>query len=202
MKLGDTGRSQSGDLCIQSGNGLFQRKVFRIFGGKREIVQFGYLVAVKRNDSVLYLKVVTLGYGSVARYRWNDPLQLHDKMQLHGIVGGIVAPIMPHPIEQIFLESFQCLVLHFTFYQGTNIDKCLGVTLILHIFVQGLIELLYGVFSRFAVKHTDTNIAGTYYAVVVVLSTGSGAKCRKIFPTSAPYAIPPRLENFVQRSHQ
>ena len=123
-------------------------------------------------------------------------------MQFHGIVGGIVAPVVAKGLKQVFFETRQFVRLNFAVHKSTNIDVGLGVVLIRLIFLESLIKLLDGVFSGLGVEHAYANVTRADNPVIVVLRPFACAISRKVFPTAALDADAAALEDIVEARNQ
>ena len=119
-------------------------------------------------------------------------------MQFHRIDGGIVTPIVPYLIEQLFLEFCKFYFLKLSICQCTNIDISLGASFVAIILFKCLVKLFDSEFSTFTMKHRDAHITLSHYLVIVILRASSSTMSCKIFPTFQFYAYPTRFIYIVK----
>ena len=112
----------------------------------------------------------------------DQSLELHDKVEFHGVLGGIVAPIVSHLLKQLVFELLKFFLFHLAFHQSTGIDIGFGVIAGALVFSYGVVELLDGVLSCSFVEEADTHIAGTEHLVVLILRTSACAIGKEILP--------------------
>ena len=113
----------------------------------------------------------------------DQSLELHDKVEFHGVLGGIIAPIVSHLLKQLVFELLKFFLFHLAFHQSTGIDVGLGVIAGALILSHGVVELLDGVLSCSFVEEADAHIAGTKHLVVFILGSGACAVGKEVFPT-------------------
>ena len=112
----------------------------------------------------------------------DQSLELHDKVEFHGVLGGIVAPVVSHLLKQLVFELLKFFLFHLAFHQSTGIDIGLGVIASALVFSYGVVELLNSVLSCSFVEEADTHIAGAEHLVVLILCTCACAVGKEILP--------------------
>ena len=127
----------------------------------------------------------------------NQSLELHDKVEFHGIFGGIVAPIVSHLLKQLFFELLEFFIFHFALNQSTDIDVGHRVIAGALVFGYSVVELLNSVLSCSLMEKTDTHIVITEHFIVFILGTGACAVGEEILPTPKFDAYATRFVNVI-----
>ena len=105
MRVVNSKSTQLGDVFVQPGIFLLQVVVFRIGGRKGQISVVGYFHSLQQDISFLNFQLATF----VCRqsHRRHKAFQLHDEVQFHGVVVGIVAPVVTDAFEEFVLEGLE-----------------------------------------------------------------------------------------------
>ena len=189
-----------GNVLVEIGILLFQCFIFSVGCREGYVLEVGNLSPLERHDAVLHIEpAFTLASYALGRHQ---AFKLHDEVQFHGIVGGIIAPVVTKGLKQVFFETHQLFRLNFAVHKSTNIYVGLGVVLIRLIFLECLIKLLDGVFPGLGVEHAYANVTRADNPVIVVLRPFACAISRKVFPSAALDADAAALKDVVEACNQ
>ena len=192
--------AQLGDVLVELGIFLLQIAVLGIGCRKRQIGIVGYLDALQRDIALFHLQLAAVACRqSHIRY---ETLKLHDKMEIHAVITGIVAPIMANALEELVLERLEFVGFDLALYKSAYIDEGLGMTVIGFVFIQSLFKLLDGILSSLFMEHTDAHIAGAYGLIVDILRPFTCAISGEVLPSAAFDADTPWLVYVVKFGYQ
>ena len=192
--------AQLGDVLVELGIFLLQIAVFGIGCRKRQIGIVGYLDALQRDITLFHLQLAAVACRQPhVRY---ESLKLHDKMEIHAVITGIVAPIMANALEELVLERLEFVSLDLALYKSAYINEGLGMTVIGSVFIQSLFKLLNSILSSLFMEHTDAHIAGAYGLIVDILRSFTCAISGEVLPSAAFDADTPWLVYVVKFGYQ
>ena len=192
--------AQLGDVLVELGIFLLQIAVLGIGCRKRQIGIVGYLDALQRDIALFHLQLAAVACRQPhVRY---ESLKLHDKMEIHAVITGIVAPIMANALEELVLERLEFVSLDLALYKSAYINEGLGMTVIGSVFIQSLFKLLDGILSSLFMEHTDAHIAGAYGLIVDILRPFTCAISGEVLPSAAFDADTPWLVYVVKFGYQ
>ena len=192
--------AQLGDVLVELGIFLFQIAVLGIGCRKRQMGIIGYLDALQRDIALFHLQLAAVACRQPhVRY---ETLKLHDKMEIHAVITGIVAPIMANALEELVLERLEFVGFDLTFYKSAYINEGLGMTVIGSVFIQSLFKLLDGILTCLFMEHTDAHIAGAYGLIVDILRPFTCAISGEVLPSAAFDADTPWLVYVVKFGYQ
>ena len=192
--------AQLGDVLVELGIFLLQIAVLGIGCRKRQIGIIGYLDALQRDIALFHLQLAAVACRQPhVRY---ETLKLHDKMEIHAVITGIVAPIMANALEEFVLERLEFVGFNLALYKSAYINEGLGMTVIGSVFIQSLFKLLDGILSSLFMEHTDAHIAGAYGLIVDILRPFTCAISGEVLPSAAFDADTPWLVYVVKFGYQ
>ena len=183
--------AQLGDVLIELGIFLLQIAVLGIGCRKRQIGIIGYLDALQRDIALFHLQLAAVACRQP--HVGHQALKLHDEVQVHSLITGIVAPIMAYALEEFVLERLEFVGLDFALYKSAYINEGLGTSVADLVCIQSLIELFEGILSRLFMKHADAHIAGAYGLIVDILRPFACAISGEVLPSAAFDADTPWL---------
>ena len=123
-------------------------------------------------------------------------------MQFHSVIIGIVAPIVPNFLEELILKRRKIVGFNLPVHNGTHINVCFRVLMIIFIFSQSLIKLFNSILSCKFVEHTDAHITWADNLIVIILRSGACTIRREVLPPTAFYAYTSRFKNVVKACNQ
>ena len=192
--------TQLGDVFVELGVFLLQTAVLMIGCRKRQIGIVSYLDALQRDFALFHLQLAAVACSQPhVRY---EPLKLHDKMEIHAVFTGIVAPIMANALEEFVLERLEFVGFDLPIYKSAYINEGLGMTVIGSVFIQSLFKLLDGILSSLFMEHTDAHIARAYGLIVDILRPFTCAISGEVLPSAAFDADTPWLVYVVKFGYQ
>ena len=183
--------TQLGDVFVELGVFLLQTAVLMIGCRKRQIGIVGYLDALQRDFALFNLQLAAVACSQP--HVGHQALKLHDKVQVHSVITGIVAPIMAYAPEEFVLERLEFVGLDLALYKSAYINEGLGTSVADLVCIQSLIELFEGILSRLFMKQTDAHIAGAYGLIVDILRPFACAISGEVLPSAAFDADAPWL---------
>ena len=200
VRIGYSQSTQLGDVFVELGVFLLQTAVLMIGCRKRQMGIVGYLDALQRDFALFYLQLAAVACSQP--HVGHQALKLHDEVQVHSVITGIVAPIMANALEEFVLERLEFAGLDLALYKSAYINEGLGTSVADLVCIQSLIELFEGILSGLFMKQTDAHIAGAYGLIVDILRPFTSAISGEVLPSAAFDADTPWLVYVVKFGYQ
>ena len=192
--------AQLGDVLVELGTFLLQTAILGIGCRKRQIGVVGYFVALQRYVARLHLQLAAVACRQ--SHDGHKTLKLHNKLEVHAVITGIVAPVMANALEELVLERLEFVGFQLAFHKSAYVNEGLGMGVTGFVPIHSLSKLFDGVFSCNLMKHTDTQVAGTHGLIVGILRPFPGAISGKVLPSAAFDADAPWFVDVVKFGYQ